>query len=227
MELEKPQMGLTFERVWATIERIAERHGELAERHRELAERHEETDRFLKESKAETDRTIKELAEQHKETDRTITKMNRDLNQAIGKLGNRFGELIERLVSPNLLEKFNALGFAFTKINTRVEYKAPKTGVTLAEVDALLENDGCALAVEIKADPSIEDAKSHERRMETLRRYADAHGDKRGYIGAIAGGIVSEEVKSYALKRGFYVLEQSGDTMNIAATPDAWKPKRW
>jgi hypothetical protein len=34
-------------------------------------------------------------------------------------------------------------------------------------------------------------------------------------------------VKSYALKRRFYVLERSGDTMNIAAAPEAWKPKRW
>jgi hypothetical protein len=34
-------------------------------------------------------------------------------------------------------------------------------------------------------------------------------------------------VKNYALKKGFFVLEQSGDTVNIAATPETWKPKRW
>jgi hypothetical protein len=38
---------------------------------------------------------------------------------------------------------------------------------------------------------------------------------------------MSESVKNYALRRGFYVLEQSGDTMNIAAVPEAWAPKKW
>jgi hypothetical protein len=51
--------------------------------------------------------------------------------------------------------------------------------------------------------------------------------DTRAYLGAIAGGIVRDSVKDYALKNGFYVLEQSGDTMSIAAVPEAWKPKRW
>jgi hypothetical protein len=49
--------------------------------------------------------------------------MNKELNQAIRKLGNQFGELIERLVSLNPLGKFNTLGYAFTKTNTRVKYK--------------------------------------------------------------------------------------------------------
>jgi hypothetical protein len=208
-EILQPQMGLTFERVWAAIQ-------ENARTIKELAEQHKETERFLKESKAETDRTI--------------TKMNRELNQAIGKLGNRFGELIEHLVSPNLLEKFNKLGYAFSKTNTRVKYKDIDTGNILAEVDALLENGDSALAVEIKADPSAEDVKDHVKRMGTLRAYADAHNDKRSYLGAmgaIAGGIVSEDVKSYALKNGLYVLEQSGDTMNVAAAPESWKPRKW
>ncbi|MDR0643932.1 MAG: hypothetical protein LBG05_03310 [Treponema sp.] len=238
----QPQMGLTFEHIWSTILELAEQHKETE---RFLKESKAETERFLKESKAETDRrfqecaeqlaeqhketerAVKELAEQHKETERTITKMNRELNQAIGKLGNRFGELVEHLVSPNLLEKFKVLGYAFGKSSPRVKYKDVNTGEILAEVDALLENGDCALAVEIKADPSIEDVKDHIKRMETLRGYADAHNDRRDYLGAIAGGIVGNNVKNYALKNGFYVLEQSGDTMSIAAVPEAWEPKRW
>ncbi|MHB9293179.1 hypothetical protein Holit_02300 [Hollandina sp. SP2] len=174
----------------------------------------------MKEAQQETDRQLKE-------TDRTIAKMNRELNQTIGNLGNRFGELIEHLVSPNLLKKFTALGYAFTQINTRVKYEDSNTGKTLAEVDVLLENDDSVMVVEIKADPSIEDVKDHVKRMETLRAYADSRNDQRGCLGAIAGGIVSDAVRNYALKQGFYVLEQSGNTVNITATPESWKPKRW
>ncbi|MDR2446487.1 MAG: hypothetical protein LBD58_04215 [Treponema sp.] len=191
----RPQMGLTFEQIWATIQRIAEKHEELAGQHKD-------TERFLKESK-------------------------RELNQAMGKLSDRFGELAERLVSPGLLRKFNALGYAFGKSGPRVKYEDINTGNILAEVDVLLENDGCALAVEIKTHPSVEDGDGHVKRMEILRAYADAHNDKRDYIGAIAGGIMRGCVKGYALKRGFFALEQSGDTMDIAATPEAWKPRKW
>jgi hypothetical protein len=209
----EPRIGVTFEDVWATIRELAEQHKETERAVKELAEQHKETERFLKESKAETERFLKES--------------KRELNQAMGKLSNRFGELVEHLVSPNLLEKFNALGYAFTKTNTRVKYKNTNTGETLAEVDALLENGGCALAVEIKTHPSVEDVDGHIKRMETLREYADAHNDKRSYLGAIAGGVMSESVKSRALKKGFYALEQPGDTMSIAAAPEAWKPRKW
>jgi hypothetical protein len=63
--------------------------------------------------------------------------------------------------------------------------------------------------------------------MKTLGVYADAHNDQRDYLGAIAGETVRDDVKTYALKQGFYVLEQSGDTVNITDTPELWKPKRW
>jgi hypothetical protein len=198
-ETTQPHMGFTFEQVWAAL--------------MELRNDQKETDRQLK--------------EQAKETDRTITKMNQQLNQAIGKLGNRFGELIEHLVSPNLLEKFKALDYAFSRTNTRVKYKDQNTNKTIAEVDVLLENGDFVLAVEIKSSPSIEDVKDHAARMETLRVYADSHNDKRKYIGAVAGGIVDDSVKRYALKSGFYVIEQSGDTVSIAAVHDSWKPKTW
>jgi hypothetical protein len=170
---------------------------------------------------------LMETDRQMKETDQRITKMNRELNRAIGKLSNRFGELIEHLVSPNLLEKFKALNYQFSQINTRVKCQDINTGKILAEIDVLLENGDFMLAVEIKSDPSQDDIDDHFRRMEILRAYADARNDKRRYIGAIAGGIVSNNVKNYALKNGFYVIEQSGDTVNITATPESWKPRTW
>jgi hypothetical protein len=201
-EITQPQMGLNFEQVWAALMET-------------------------RASQQETDRLIRELREEGMETDQRITKMNRELNQAIGKLSNRFGELIEHLVSPNLLEKFKALNYQFSQINTRVKCQDINTGKILAEIDVLLENGDFMLAVEIKSDPSQDDVNDHLRRMEILRAYADARNDKRRYIGAIAGGIVSNNVKNYALKNGFYVIEQSGDTVNITATPESWKPRTW
>jgi hypothetical protein len=44
--------------------------------------------------------------------------------------------------------------------------------------------------------------------------------------GAVAGGIASEEVKTFAVKSGFFVLEQTGDTVKISV-PENFKPKEW
>ncbi|GHU33691.1 hypothetical protein FACS1894172_12720 [Spirochaetia bacterium] len=49
------------------------------------------------------------------ESNRRMEEMNRELNRAIGTLGNKFGDLVEHLIKPNLIEKFNALGYVFTK----------------------------------------------------------------------------------------------------------------
>ncbi|GHU32577.1 hypothetical protein FACS1894172_09470 [Spirochaetia bacterium] len=230
--MREPQMGLTFEQVWAMFEKS---HDEMVERHvefdRELKESKAEFDQRMKESKAEFDRMMAEtdrrMEERSAETAREIKEMNRELNRAIGKLGNRFGDLVEHLVSPNLVKKFNELGYVFTKAGPRVVYKDAATKKTIAEVDVLLENGDYVLAVEVKAAPVIEDVRDHIKRMEALRGYANEHQDKRVYLGAVAGGIISEDMKKYIFKSGFYVLEQSGDTMQISAAPAQWKPKAW
>ncbi|MDR0731902.1 MAG: hypothetical protein LBF63_09550, partial [Treponema sp.] len=162
----------------------------------------------------ETDRMVKETAAQMKETDRKL-----------GKLGGRFGELIEHLVAPNLLDKFNSLGFNFGRAGPNVVFRNPK-GIFIAEVDILLENGDTALAVEVKAKLTIPEVREHLERMEKLRRYADEHGDKRQFIGAVAGAIISEGAKPFAIKHGFYVVQQTGDTVKIDV-PEGFVPKRW
>ncbi|MDR1250478.1 MAG: hypothetical protein LBK63_14410, partial [Treponema sp.] len=97
----------------------------------------------------------------------------------------------------------------------------------LAEIDAFLENGDKAMAVESKVKPSVDDVNNHVKRMEKLREYADRHHDTRKYLGAIAGVVVSESVKNYALSKGFYVLEPSGDTFTIIEPKGEYHPHEW
>jgi hypothetical protein len=188
--------GLTFEKVWAMFQ--------------ETDRRMQETDRQMK----ETDRRMQETDRQMKETDRKIS-----------KLGSRLGDLVEEIVFPNILGKFNERGYVFGKAAPRVRFRN-KQGEHVAEVDILLENGDTVLAVEVKTFLTDNDVRDHLRRLEKLRRYADEHGDKRKLLGAVAGGIASEEVKAFAVKSGFFVLEQSGDTMKISV-PQDFKPREW
>ena len=63
--------------------------------------------------------------------------------------------------------------------------------------------------------------------MEKVRSYVDKRGDKRKYLGAIAGMIFNENEKNFALKNGFYVVEPSGETFKITEPKDPYTPKEW
>jgi hypothetical protein len=202
----EPEMGLTFEKVWAMFQESDRRMQRLSE----------ETDRKMQ----ETDRRIREVNE---ETNQKI----KETNKQIGDLGNRFGELAEHLVAPNIAEKFNALGFHFNYISTELrEIIRDKNNQFSAEIDILLENKESVVGVEVKSKPSGQDVKDHVRRLETLRRYKDEIGDKRKIYGALAGAIMPASVKTAALKAGLYVITQTGDTVKIDV-PEGFTPKAW
>jgi hypothetical protein len=146
-------------------------------------------------------------------------------DKKLGELTNRFGDMVEYMVLPNLVAKFEELGFTFTRAN-RTEIKDREHNI-FTEVDALLENGDKVMAVEIKTKPNIDDINDHIERMEKLRCYADLHKDKRIYLGAVAGVVFSESDKVYTLKKGFYVIEPSGETFKITEPKGKYYPHEW
>ena len=77
----------------------------------------------------------------------------------------------------------------------------------------------------LSSKPSVENVQEHIERLEKMRRYADLHGDKRTFLGAVAGVVMTDNVKDYVLKQGFFVIEPSGETFNII--PPNGQPKEW
>jgi hypothetical protein len=222
-EIQEQQsaQGLNVEDIWAMF-REAARHYEEAARHSEEAARErEEAAREQKERSREIARQFEEVARQFKETDRQF----KETDRKISKLGNRIGELVENLVASNLPEKFKAWGLVFTRINLDVALKNAD-GSFLAEIDIFLENGSTALAVEVKSKLTAGDVREHLERMEKLRRYADEHGDSRKFLGAVAGGIIPDAVKPFAIKSGFFVIEQSGESA-VIMVPESFVPRSW
>ena len=169
----------------------------------------------------ETDLKFQETREQMKETDRKM----KETDRKIGELSNRFGELAEHLVAPNIGEKFNDMGFTFENTSQNHVIK-DASGHCIAEIDLLLENGNTVMVVEIKSKPREKDIDEHIERIEILRRRADARNDTRKFQGAIAGAIMNESVRDYAHKTGFYVIEQTGDTVKITI-PENFKAREW
>jgi hypothetical protein len=201
--------GFTFEKVWASLLEFRE---SQRESHREIDRMFKETDRRMK----ETDRMLKETDRRMKETDKRV-----------GEITNRFGDMVEHMVVPNLVAKFQELNFTFTRASPNVEIIDREHNI-LTEVDAFLENGDKVMIVEIKAKPNTRDIDEHIERMKKLRAYADLREDKRNYLGAVAGVAFNESVKKYTLKQGFYVLEPSGETFTITEPKaEGCTPREW
>jgi hypothetical protein len=134
-------------------------------------------------------------------------------------------DLTELVTSQPIITEFERLGYLFTSWG-RSKYKDEKGNWTV-DVDLMLNDDRYSLAVDVKLKTKAEFVDDHLLRMEFLRSYAIRTGLQRKYIGAIAGAVISESVRDYALKAGFYVLEQTGkETMKIIIPPDG-NPKEW
>ena len=142
----------------------------------------------------------------------------------IGKLGNRFGEMVEYMVVPNLIKKFHELGFKFQKAHQNTAISDRKHKI-FAEIDITLENGDKVMIVEVKTKPDFNDIREHVQRMKKVKAHASFHGDKRKFLGAVAGMVMISDIKERALGEGFYVIEPSGETFNI--TPPKGRPKEW
>jgi len=206
--------GIGFEQVWASLNRLTESQRETD---RQIKESQKETDRLIKESQLETDRQIKES---QLETDRQI----KDINKRFGEYSNRLGEISEYMIAPNLVEKFNELDFNFQKTSKNTKVTDHQNNIFF-EIDYFLENYSKAMLVEVKTKLISDHVNAHIERLEKMRKYADLHGDKRSFLGAVAGVVLPDDIKKLALSNGLFVIEPSGETFKITS-PDG-NPKEW
>jgi predicted RNase H-related nuclease YkuK (DUF458 family) len=152
-----------------------------------------------------------------------ITKEN---SIKIGKLGDCLGDMVEHLVAPDLVEKFHKLGFVFEKIYRDTEIKDTKNNIH-TEVDITLENGEKVMIIEVKNKLTTEYITEHIERMDKVRVHADLHGDKRKFIGAVAGIVMTDNERSFAFKNGFYVIEPSGETFTIKEPEGIYSVREW
>ncbi|MCL1927529.1 MAG: hypothetical protein FWG07_01885 [Treponema sp.] len=202
--------GITFEHVWACL--------------MEDRERLKETERILRESQKETAQIVKEVSEGLKKTKKRQEKDALEFNKRLGALTNLFGDVTEAMIAPKICEKFEEFGFIFPRANPNVRINDRVNNISF-EVDILLENGDKAMLLEVKTKLTAERVNKNIEKLEKMRKYADLRGDKRIFLGAVAGIVVTDEVRAYALNQGFYFIEYSGE--NFYITPPNGKPKEW
>jgi hypothetical protein len=165
---------------------------------------------------------LQEVRQIIKETAR-ITNEN---TKIIGKLGNRFGEMVEHMVMPNLVKEFREMGFGFTEAYPHAVIEDKENNI-FTEVDITLRNGEEVMIVEVKSKPTTEDITDHVRRMEKIQTHSRLHGHKQRFLGAIAGMVFNNNEKEFAFKNGFYVIEPSGETFTVTAPEGSYSVREW
>jgi len=133
---------------------------------------------------------------------------------------NKYASIVEHILTPGLHQKFKSLGYSFNRVTF---YKFAE-GVW-AQVDGMLENGNLAVVVEVKTSLRETDIDNHLARMEKIRKFADENGDKRKFMGTMASTITDYSNRNYALKKGLFVIEPSGDDVKVTMPEE--KPRVW
>ncbi|MCL2067287.1 MAG: hypothetical protein FWG99_07455 [Treponema sp.] len=196
----------SFEMVWALV--------------KEVAENQKETERQIQDNAVQ----MKEFRESQKETERVLKESKKALDIQIGSLTNLFGDFTLGMIAPRIREKFTELGLVFLESSLNFDVTDRINNISF-EIDIFLKNGEKAMLVEVKTKLTEERINKHINRLEKMRKYADLHGDKRVFLGAVAGFAVTDEVRKIALDQGFYLIEPDGENFNI--TPPNDKPKEW
>jgi hypothetical protein len=201
--------SLSFEKVWAALMET----GAKMDRFSEAADKRH----------AETEKLFKEIGEKQRETEKQIDKVTKN----VGGLNNSMGELVETLIAARLWEKFK--DYDLRRAYQRVPIY-DETGRIRTDIDILLSDTDCAMAVEVKLRlNNKDDVDDHLKRMELIRRYSPAEvkiNNKR-LMGAIAGGFVDPDIAVYAYECGFFVLELSGEAVELMPPPAGFRPREW
>jgi len=143
----------------------------------------------------------------------------------VGGLNRSLGELIETLIAARLWEKFPE--YDLRRVYRRLPIYDEKS-VIRSDIDILLVNTVMCMAVEVKHELNkIRDVDEHIKRMALIRQYPPEQIGSKQLLGAMAGGVVDPDVKEYAYKSGFFVLELTGESVHLIPPPEGFEPKKW
>jgi hypothetical protein len=226
-------MSVEADEIWAILKGLAQSQQEFKEEQKALQAAQVETDRILKELSAEIKENSREIKEVHKElsaeikavqteTAREIKAAQKEVNTSIGRLSNRLGEFVEEAVRPSAVRLFRERGIDIHEVQQSITAK--RDGEQL-EIDLLVVNNENVVVIECKSNLSVDDVNDHLERLEKVKRLLPRYNNCK-VLGAVAGMVIPDNVATYAIKKGLYVIGQNGDHLELrneqSFTAKAW-----
>mgnify|MGYP000458341818 CR=1 FL=1 len=195
--------ALSFEKVWLMFQ---------------------ETDRFLTDKFAETDRQFKEsdrfLTEKFVETDKQFKETDRRLKNLNELFTSHWGKLMEALITPSCLKLFKDRGIDIKRTYSNVEIESEELS---GEFDIVLANGTQVVIVEVKTTFRAVFVDEFLEKMQRIREFLPEHANKTIY-GAIAAIKYDENSDRYAYRKGLFVIKNSGEGLLKIANSKKFEP---
>ena len=211
-------MSVEADEIWAILKGISETNKELSKAHQEF----KEEQKALQAAQLETDRILKELSAEIKETQKITAREIKAVNTSIGRLSNRLGEFVEEAVRPSAVRLFRERGIDIHEVQQSITAK--RDGEQL-EIDLLVVNNENVVVIECKSNLSVDDVNDHLERLEKVKRLLPRYNNCK-VLGGVAGMVIPDNVATYAIKKGLYVIGQNGDHLELrneqSFTAKAW-----
>jgi hypothetical protein len=189
---------------------------------KELSAEIKETSREIKENSREIKEVHKELSAEIKETQKITAREIKAVNTSIGRLSNRLGEFVEEAVRPSAVRLFRERGIDIHEVQQSITAK--RDGEQL-EIDLLVVNNENVVVIECKSNLGVDDVNDHLERLEKVKRLLPRYNNCK-VLGAVAGMVIPDNVATYAIKKGLYVIGQNGDHLELrneqSFTAKAW-----
>jgi hypothetical protein len=150
---------------------------------------------------------LREVASEQKALQREV----KEVNKNIGRLTNRLGEFVEEAVRPSAVRLFRERGIDIHEVQQNVSAK--RDGEAL-EIDLLVVNNEDVVVIECKSNLSVDDVNEQLERLEKVKRLLPRYKDCR-ILGAVAGMVIPDNVATYAIRKGLYVIGQNGEHLEL------------
>ncbi|MEO5370075.1 MAG: hypothetical protein H7833_08400, partial [Magnetococcus sp. DMHC-1] len=189
----------------------------------------QETDRKFQETDRkfqETDRKFQETDRKFQETDRKFQETDKKIKEVtslVGSLGGRWGEFVEGLVAPACETLFAERGIPVHQVFHNL--KAGLPGGRNMQIDLLVTNTDTVAVIEVKSRLTNEDVRDHLTRMAEFKEFFPMYAHMRA-MGAMAGIVIDQDVDRQVMNAGFYLIVQSGDTVQLANEP-SFQARLW
>ena len=188
---------------------------------KEADERRKEAEERREERRKEAEERRKEAEERRKEAEESMKKFDRK----IGELTGTLGRFVEGMIEPNILKMFKERGIIVRQVQNRVMiYK--DNGEKEAEIDLLLINSEYSIAVEVKTTLNVDAVNEHLARLNKIQKNPPKGAKGTILLGAVTGLRIEEEADKYAYRKGFFVLKQKGEIVEIG-NDTKFKPREW
>ena len=157
-----------------------------------------------------TDEQMKRTDEQMKRNDKMLTEKLDRMGITLGNVTNNQGDVAEEFFFNSLANDTHLGSIHFDDIEKNAH---KRRGKTEEEYDIIMTNGDVIGIVEVKYKAHENDLDRLDRKMHSFKKLFPWFKDYKQY-GAIAAFHINDTAKREALRRGYFVLQRSGDVVH-------------